>query len=485
MNRLVRLLRPLRGLAMTVGILIAACTYPAFAVMPPPQTNRSTVPQAAPPKIYVPPDADRVVLSNGVVAYLYENHELPLFDMNIHFKASPADEVPEFSFELFDPVWRTGGTKTIRPDDFDDRLESMATSIGTGADNDGVSISVSCLSRDLDASLDLWTDLMLNPAFDERKLAIAKGEAVEGLRRKNETPNQVGRRAFRDVIYGPNHPYASDPLPPDLTRITRANLIAIHKRVVAPQTAIIAVAGDFDKKALIADLERRFAKWPRNQRTVPSYDYSVSSGAAGRVFLVEKDFSQSRVAIGRLGISHLSPERYACEVADYILGGGGPSRLFGEIRSRRGLAYMVGSFVQEPVGPGMIGVISQTRAEATVAVIDAILAEMKRFSSEPVTPEELELAKASMINANVFNYDLPFKIASAHANIEFFGYDPDELKKKPKKILAVTREDVLAMGKKYYNPADAKIVVVGDPKKFDGPLDKFGKVEKIPLDSIR
>ncbi len=465
----------MKGVPAFAGITILILSSMLFA----------GVPKPAAPEIYVPPDAERVVLSNGVVAFLYENHELPLFDMSIRFKASPADEVPDHSFEMLDDVWRTGGTKNLSPDALDEKLESMAASVDTNADNESLSVSVSCLSRDTEAALDVWMDVMLNPAFDSRKLAIAKGQAVEALRRKNEEPNQIGRRAFRDVIYGPNHIYASDPLPADINRISRADLIAIHRRVVAPQTAYIAAAGDFDKKALIADLERRFAHWPKTQRVDPPYDYSVSSGAVGRVFLVEKDFSQSRVSIGRLGISRHSPERYASDVADYILGGGGPSRLFGEIRSRRGLAYMVGSFVQKPTGPGMIGVISQTRAGATVAVIDAILAELKRFSSEPVTPAELELAKASMVNANVFNFDLPYKIASAHANMEFFGFEPDELKTKPKKILAVTREEVLAMGKKYYDPANLKIVVVGDPKKFDGSLDKFGKVEKIPLDSIR
>jgi len=462
---------------MTAGkaFLLSFLTLPLFAAVPKPSA----------PEIYIPPEAERVVLSNGVVAFLYENHELPLFDMSIRFKASPADETPPHAFEMIDAVWRTGGTKSLPPDTLDEKLESMAASVNTNADNESLSVSVSCLTRDMDAAMDLWVDVMLNPAFDARKLAIAKGQAMESLRRKNEEPNQIGRRAFRDVIYGPDHIYATDPLPADVSRISRNDLVAIHKRVVAPQTAYIAAAGDFDRKALIAGLERRFARWPRTQRKDPPYDYAVSSGAAGRVFLVEKDFSQSRVALGRLGISRHSPERYASDVGDYILGGGGPSRLFGEIRSRRGLAYSVGSFVQQPTGPGMIGVISLTRAGATVAVIDAILSELKRFSSEPVTAEELDLAKASMVNANVFNFDLPYKIAAAHANMEFFDYEPDELKNKPKKILAVTREEILALAKKYYDPAGVKIVVVGDPKKFDGSLDKFGKVEKIPLESIR
>lgn len=435
--------------------------------------------------IYVPPEAERLVLTNGIVVYLQEDHELPLFDIRIRFRASPADEKPDHAFDLLGAVWRAGGTKSLPPDALDERLESQAINLGASADSESLSVSMSCLSRDTSAGLDLWVDLMRNPRFDAEKLAIAKGQAIEELRRKNETPNQVGRRAFRDVIYGPNHVYASEPLAADVKRISRNDLIAIHRAVVAPQTAIIAAAGDFDKKELVAALEKRFADWPKNARVDPPYDYSVSTAPAGRVFLVEKDFSQSRVSIGRLGIDRHSPDRFAASLADYMLGGGGPSRLFAEIRSRRGLAYMVGSFMTQPTGPGMAGVVSLTKTGATVAVIDAILQELKRFSTEPVSEEELDLAKAATVKSDVFGFDTPFEIAAQNADMEFFDYGPDELKTRMKKILAVSRKDILAFGKKYYDPAGVKIVVVGDAKKFDGSLDRFGPVTKIPLDSIR
>jgi zinc protease len=463
---------------------LAAITV-LFASLFSPVSGASKTPAPAAASVFVPPDATRAVLSNGVVVYLYEDHELPLFTIRIRFRASPADETPRHAYSLMGPVWRAGGTRSLAPDDLDDKLESMATSLGTDADNESFSVTMSCLSRVMGPSLDLWVDLMRNPGFDAQKLAIAKGQAIEELRRKNETPNQIGRRAFRDVIYGPDHVYADDPLPEDVKRIARNDLVAIHRRVVAPQTAIIAASGDFDSKTLLADLERRFAGWAKTARVDPPYDYAVSSGIAGRVFLISKDFSQTRVSMGRLGITRHSPERFALNVADYILGGGGPSRLFAEIRSRRGLAYTVGSFQQAPTGPGMVGAISLTKANATVAVIDAMLNEFKKFSTEKVRPEELELAKSSIVNSYVFGFDSPFEIASENADREFFDYAPDELKTRMRKTLAVTRDDVLAVGRTYYDPAGLKIVVVGDPKKFEGPLDRFGEVKTIPLDSIR
>lgn len=433
---------------------------------------------------FVPPQADRAVLSNGVVVYLEENHELPIFDMIVLIKATPADERPEHAFELLSEVWRSGGTGNRPPDRLDEELESMAASVESGAAPESLSLSVSCLSREIPKALDIWADVLLNPAFADRKLALAKGQMLESIRRRNETPGQIGRRLFRRVIYGKEHVYADQPVPADVKRVSRKHLAAIHRRVVVPRTAVIAVAGDFDRASLLAGLEKRLAGWTGGADRDLSYDFSIKGAPSGTVFLVDRPFSQSRISIGRVGISRLDPDRFRVAVADYILGGGGPSRLFGEIRSRLGLAYMVGSFVYNPKGPGMTGVVSQTKGETTIALIDAVLAEMKRFSERPVSRDELDLAKSSLINSNVFGFDSPFEIAKAHATREFYGYPEDELSGFSKRIAAVSAGDVLTMAEKYFRPEGAKIAVVGDSERFGGKLDRFGPVTVIPLEQL-
>jgi zinc protease len=145
---------------------------------------------------------------------------------------------------------------------------------------------------------------------------------------------------------------------------------------------------------------------------------------------------------------------------------------------------MVGSFVFNPIGPGMIGVVSQTKTESTVALIDAVLQEMKTFSEQPVTGEELEAAKSALTNGNVFGFDSPFEIAKADATRDFYGYPADELSTFSRRIMAVSVKDVSDMAKKYYTPEGTKIAVVGDAAHFDGNLDRFGPVHKIPLEEL-
>ena len=121
---------------------------------------------------------------------------------------------------------------------------------------------------------------------------------------------------------------------------------------------------------------------------------------------------------------------------------------------------------------------------STVALIDAVLQEMKKFSEQPVSDNELDAAKAAIINGNVFGFDSPFEIAKAHATRDFYGYPEDELSSFSRRISAVSPTDVLNVAAKYYNPEGTKIAVVGDAAKFDGSLDRFGPVQKIPIDDL-
>lgn len=445
---------------------------------------------AAAPKISIPPidfkpgTAERLVLKNGVIVYLKEDHELPTFDLSIRMKTSPADETVPESLVFMADVWRTGGTQKRTPEQLNDALEFMATGVGTFADYESAGASVSCLSKNIPQSMAILMDVFFHPAFREEQLSLSKAKALESLKRKNETPAQIGRRAFRDVIYGKNHLYAHEPNEQSVTRVKRADLVALHKRVLAPDRAMITISGDFKKDEMIALLETYFADWKKTGRVVPSYDYAIKDAPKSGIFLVDKDFNQSRVSMGRIGISRHSPERYAMLLTNDILGGGGPSRLFGEIRSRQGLAYVVASFFVNPIGPGMSGVICQTKSESVTTAIKAIQKELDKFTAGPIRGDEIALAKESNSNSFVFGFDSAEQIVAARAMNEFNEFPPDEIDKFLNKLQAVTPVEIAAIGQKYFAKEGMTIVVVGDKKKFKEPLSTLGPVVEIPLADV-
>ena len=449
---------------------------PAIAV--PPEVD-------IPPLEFVPGTAERFVLTNGAVVYLLEDHELPLFNMNVLIKVSPADETVRESLDLLDTVWRTGGTKSRPPDALNDELERIAASVETSADIETVTISLTCLSKDIPKGIAIFSDVLLNPAFNAEQLSLAQAKTVENLRRKNETPQQIARRAFRDVVYGKDHVYAREPEEASVNRVKRTDLAALHKKVVVPDRAVIAMAGDFNKAEMLASLESALASWPATGRLVPTYDYSVKSPRSEMVFAVNKAAAQSRITIGRVGPARHNPDHFPLQLADYIFGGSGPSRLFGEIRSRLGLAYVVGSFVQETAGPGLLGVACQTKAASTVAAVQAILRELDSFSTGSVRPEEIKLAKEAIVNSFVFGFDSPWDVVNARASNEFYGFPPDYPDMANARVRAVTAADIAKVAKRYYNKDAMKIMMVGDESKFDPPLDALGPVTRIPLSDVR
>jgi len=448
---------------------------------------------AAPPKIGLTPPLkfspgvpERVVLKNGAVVYLLEDHELPLINLSVELKGSPAYESPKIAgvIEIFEEVWRAGGTKTRSPSILNQILEQNAISVETSADLESASVSLNCLTKNWAKGLEIFTDVLRNPRFDGKQLSLAKARAIEALKRKNDTPGGIARRAFRDVMYGKTHVYARQATKATLALIGKNDLAELHKKIAVPNGAIFSVSGDFKRDELLEALEASLKDWKPAGQTPAKFDFSLKKPPEGRIFFVEKNFNQSRVVMGEMGISRHSPDHFPLEVANYILGEGGTSRLFADIRSRMGLAYVVGSFYTEPEGPGLAGVGGQTKAESTLQIISAFENELKKFTGEEPSAEEMGTAKDSILNSFIFRFNSPARIVAEKASLEFYGYPSDYLDNYPANVSRVSPGQVLEAAKKYFSVDQMKITVVGNKSKFGGSLDKFGKVVVIPLKDI-
>lgn len=464
---------------------------PAFAGMT--MIFCSSVSFANPPDVgpipkldFHPPTPTRHVLSNGIIVYVLEDHELPVFHLNLRFKMTPADEHADKrgTIGLLDVVWRTGGTLHRTPEELNDELETKAISIETSAGEEAASVSVSCLSDDQTEALSLFKEVLLEPSFRPAQLKIAKEKILEGILRKNDNPWNIGRRAFRDIQYGPTHFYAWNPTPASVAKITREDLIELHKKVLDPHHAYLSVTGNFDTAAMLATLENLIGSWKLPERKIPDYDYSLRAPSSGTVFFVDKDLTQSVIYTGGIGIRRHDPDVYAMSVTNSILGEGGPSRLFTEVRSKLGLAYMVASFYTERKGPGLVGAACQTKAATTSQALAAMQKELLRLGAEPVEPQELSEAKDSLLNTFIFRFKSAEDICEQKAELEFFDFEPDYLEKYPGRIEAIDQKMVREMARKYYSPERFKILVVGSRLKVSDFLKAHPEIVEIPLKQI-
>ena len=436
---------------------------------------------------FKPPVPEKRTLSNGMVLYLIEDHELPLFNINGLIKTGdiydPVDKVGLAA--IFSSVMRTGGTMSHEPDALNEALESMAAAVEVGMSREYGTINLSTLAEDIEKGLEIFADVLRNPAFREDKLELRKQQAVEGIRRRNDNPIQLAWRNFSALLYGTEHPFGWYSEIDGIESITVDDLKAFHAKYYHPNNIMLAITGDFDTETLISQLEKVFEGWESAEIAFPEVP-TVNPTPKPSVNYIFKDLNQTTMLIGHFGIKRTPdfPDYFALRVMNDILGEGGfTSRLMMEVREKHGLAYMVGSLMQTSyyTNPGEWFAYSQTRTDKTAEAISLIIDVVKGLRDEPVPEAELQRTKDSLINSFVFGFESSAQIAFQQMMLAYRGFSPDFLETFTDNIAKVTAEDVQAVAQKYLHPDALTIVTVGNKENFDRPLDAFGEVNEIEI----
>ena len=434
-----------------------------------------------------PPVPEKRMLSNGMTLYLIEDHELPLFNINGLIKTGdiydPADKVGLSS--IFATVMRTGGTVSREPDALNEELESMAASVEVGMSREYGTINLSTLAEDIEKGLEIFADVLRNPAFREDKLELRKQQSVERIRRRNDNPIQLALRNFSALLYGTDHPFGWYTEIEGIESITADDLKAFHAKYYHPDNMMLAITGDFDTETLIAQLEKVFEGWESADIAFPDVP-SVDPTPKPSVNYIFKDLPQSVMLIGHFGIKRTPdfPDFFALRVMNDILGESGfTSRLMREVREKHGLAYMVGSMMPTTyyTNPGVWFAYSQTRTDKTAEAISLIIDVVKGLRDTPVPEAELQRTKDSLINSFVFGFESSAQIAFQQMMLAYRGFAPDFLETYTDNIAKVTAEDVQAVAQKYLHPDALTIVTVGNKANFDRSLDEFGEVNEIEI----
>jgi len=432
------------------------------------------------------PKSQRMELSNGIIVYLLEDHELPLVNITAYINTGSIYDPPGKSglSMLASTVLRSGGAESIPPEEMDAELEFMASSVEAGISTDVGNVSMATLTKNLDRTLQIYASILMKPAFRDDKLTLAKNQSIEGLRRQNDNPKGIAERELRKALYY-GHPLGTYPTLESLSAITRSDLTEFHRRFFKPDRSILAVAGDINAADLTGKLETVFATWEKSSEPLPKVP-ELSIQFKPQVLLAHKDVNQSAIRIGHLGIDKNDPDLYAIRLLDYILGGGFTSRLTQEIRSNQGLAYSAGSYFD--VGRRFAGTFvaqTETKSESTAKAISLIKEIVAGMTKEPVTSQELDLAKNSIINTFIFGFAKPESVVNQQARLEYYGYQKDYLDNYRENIAKTTKEDILRAARKHLHPDAMVISVAGNDNAFDKPLSTFGRVTDIKLESMK
>ena len=466
-------------------LAVILAVFALLAAMPQASAQVENWKQIPIPKLpnFQPRQPKRIQLSNGMVIFLQEDHELPLIDGTARIRGGsvnePADKVG--LVDIFGEVWRTGGTKSQTGDKLDDFLEVRAAKVETGGGPDSTTISFSCLKGDLDEVFKAFVDVLQNPEFRADKLEIAQKEEEDSISRRNDEVREIAQREAVKLAYGADNPYARIPEYATVAAVTRQDLIAWHGKYVHPNNIILGISGDFDSAAMEARLRAAFDSWPKGP-TLPKNNIKYDPAKPGYYLIPKEDVNQSNIRMVAMGTTRDNPDYYAISVFNEAFGGGFSSRLFNDIRTKRGLAYGVGGGIGTNFGhPGILQISLGTKSQSTIESIQATDEDIAELATKPISEDEIQRAKDAILNTFIFRLDSPDKILGERMTYEYYGYPPNWLDNYQAEVKKVTAADVNRVAAKYLHKDQLAVLVVGNTKDFDKPLSSLGAVKNVDI----
>ena len=292
----------------------------------------------------------------------------------------------------------------------------------------------------------------------------------------------MATREFANIVYGLHTPYGWTMEYADVDNIHRDDLVNFYRRYYFPANVMLAVYGDFNTAEMKDKLAALFAGWTVEQPPVPKFPAVEKTPVPGVFVGTKTDVTQTFFEVGHLGGIASDKDFPALEVAGDILGGGFSSRLFRRVREQLGYAYEIYAGWQAQFDhPGLFEVGGSTQSKYTVQTIEAVRQEIEKMRTAEVTPKELQIAKDTVLNSFVFNFDRPSKTLNRVMLYKYFGYPDDFIFQYQKAVQAVTAADVLRVCREYFKPSQLTIVAIGNPANFGQPLTLLGMTVK-PID---
>ncbi len=420
----------------------------------------------APEIPFHPPAIKSVTLSNGMKCYLIEDKSLPIIQGHIYLKGGTIYEDGKKlgAGSVMANLLKEGGTANNDAAKIRVLLDENAIDAGFSISLETIEGSFASLSKDADMAMKLFFEMLFEPAFSEDSLKISKKRLIDSLNREKETAAPIAYKEFSKLVYGKDNPWGRHAEVSDIKKINRADVVEFYERFASPDRIILAMAGDFNKKDLIAKLEAFAKKYPK--KVLPEV---VTPGSDARDFpeekVIKKKFTQSAINIGHLGGTRDDPNKFVLILLNDIYGGSGSftDRLKEAVRVKSGLAYEIHSTYSfgPKDAPGLFQVHAKTRNKTVGKVIDLVQSELEKLVKEGATAAELKKAKDSLLNSFIFEYERPYELAAGVARFVYFGYPEDYIEISRRGIEKVTLKELNEAAEKYLHPDKLKIVVVG------------------------
>jgi zinc protease len=409
----------------------------------------------------------QVTSPGGLKAWLVEEPSIPFVALDISFRGGASLEAADKrgAINLMTALLEEGaGSMDAR--EFARASEGLASSFRFSVDDDELNVSARFLTENQDASVALLKEALQNPSFDADAIERVRGQVLSSIRSSAKDPGDIARKTMDELLYE-DHPYGSslNGTVETVTNLTRDDLVAAHRDVLARDRIFIGVAGDITPQALGLLLDDLLGGLPETGAPLPARaEVNVPSG----VTVVDFATPQSVALFAQKGIAQKDDDWFAATVMNHILGGGSfESRLMAEVREKRGLTYGVYSYlVPMDLAETYQGSVSSANDRIAEA-ISVIRDEWRKMAENGATQQELEDAKTYITGSYPLRFDGNQQIAGILVGMQMLGLPIDYIATRNDKVDAVTQEDVRRVAGELLDPEGLAFVVVGQPEGLE------------------
>ena len=437
---------------------VIATLYPAE----PKQAAKPSPQQAATRAL----DIRRFTLDNGLRLLVKRNAGLPEAELRLAFLAGtrfePEDKagISDFMAKLLDK-----GTTKRSAEQIFAAIENVGGSIGAEGGRHTVTLRARVLAADLPLALELLADMARTPRFAPEWIERIRQRTLQSIENRNERAWTVNWDNLRQNLYA-GHPYARHPLgtPETVRAITRDDLVALHRALIAPENGVLTIVGDVDPDAARRQVQKAFGaraganEWVTGRARLPAAPRLVPPTGPSEIIKFRDGMHLAEMALGFQTVPMNDPDKYVFDVIQAILGGMG-SRLFVDLRDERSLAYMVGCFHHEGIdGSGFVFYISSSpHKSGALSTYDAVLGaarerfvyHVEKLRTEPLTADELAFAKRNLAGRKQIGLQSNGSQAQAIVLDTLYGFDPDRAFRYAERIGKVTVKDVTRVARRY------------------------------------
>jgi zinc protease len=434
--------------------------------------------QLAPPPLPMQPVAfppyTEGRLANGAQTIIVEHHEQPVATISIYMPlaGARAEPVGKIGIASMTANQLNKGTTTRSAREIAEFIDRMGAQLSAGGGQDWASISVTALTADLDAALEIMADVLLNPTFPEDELEIERQRALQSLRVELSQPAAVASRVFTSRVYG-DHPYGRVRTAEQLQAMTRDDLADFHRTRYKPGGALVVVAGDVNAADITRRIEQKLAGWTGSAEAAAA-TAAPELPARREIVLVHRPGAvQASMRIGHTIVPATHPDWPALVVALHILGGGSSGWLFQELREQRGYTYGAYASGSQRPDPGLLQLSGDVRNEVADSALTLFIDLAQRLRNEPVPADQLDAAKAFLTGSFPLTIETPGQIASQLASARLLGRPADHVETWRTRLAAVTAADVQRVAQTHLNPERSLIVIAGDAEAIRAKLEPF------------